>query len=106
MSGLRIEIDGRRDELSPRGKFAGIPRPLGVPSGVPVERIGIFGSGGVPVNCARSSRAEGEPDMPVMLGLSSALSAGVRELAMSNAFDGEGFFDDDMTTRERERWWW
>ncbi len=98
MSGLRLpttDTDGLREELSPEGRFAGIPSPLGVPMGVPDERVGMLGSGGVPANCARSSRADGEPDMPVVLGLSLTPSPAVLLFAMSTALDGDGVFDDE-----------
>ena len=56
----------------------------------------MFGSGGVPVYCARSMRGMGEPDM---LGLPEANSGTLGlGLEMLTGFEGVGLFEggDDM----------
>lgn len=62
--------------------------------GVPDERTGMFGGGGVPVYCARRNRGLGEPEMlmpglPLVNSLVTALSLGLL-LEMSSGRVGAG----------------
>ena len=90
----------REDGPSPEGKLPAKPSPLGVPYGVWEDLGGMLGGGGVPVNCARSCRALGDPDM---LGLSLANSAGVcRGLCMFMGCDEPGCFLDMSGKKRKE----
>jgi hypothetical protein len=85
-------IEGLLDDPSPASEIPAMPRPLGVPTGV--ARAGMLGSGGVPVYCARKSRAEGDPDMLGLPLMKSGLEADDLGLAISIGFDGLGLLDD------------
>ena len=71
------------DDISPEsGRNRGeLPPKDGVPVGV--DRAGILGGGGVPIYCARRTRALGEDELAASIG------AGCRGLVILTGFEGE-----------------